>query len=207
MIIAIDGPAAAGKGTVARKLAAYLRFHYLDTGSLYRAVAVTMLSKGLDPADVQAAVEIADKLQPDTIPGKLLRSAEAGEAASIVASIPAVRASLLKFQRDFAMKSPGTVLDGRDIGTVVCPDAPVKIFVTASAAVRARRRHKELVEAGSDISYARVLADIERRDERDSNRSAAPLVAAADAHLLDTSKLDIEGAFQAAIDIVNSHLS
>ncbi len=207
MIIAIDGPAAAGKGTIARKLASHLRFHYLDTGSLYRAVAVTMLSKGLDPADVQAAARTADNLQPDSIPDALLRSAEAGEAASIVAAIPEVRASLLKFQRDFAQKSPGTVLDGRDIGTVVCPDAPVKIFVTASAAERARRRHKELVEAGSDIDLATVLADIERRDERDSNRSSAPLVAAADAHLLDTSKLDIEGAFQAAIDIVNSHLS
>ncbi|MBR9973230.1 (d)CMP kinase [Magnetospirillum sulfuroxidans] len=207
MIIAIDGPAAAGKGTLARRLAAQLGFDYLDTGLIYRAVGMSMLRAGLDPADGEKAETLARALTPADLTAGDLRSDDAAQAASKVAVVPGVRAALLDFQRQFAAQPPGgqgAVLDGRDIGTVVCPDATAKLFVTASVEKRAERRLKELQSRGLDAIQSAVLADMRERDERDSNRSAAPLKAADDAFVLDSSDLDADQAFAVALDYVKS---
>ncbi len=202
MIIAIDGPAASGKGTLGRKLAAHYGLRHLDTGLLYRAVALAVLDAGCAPSDVSVAVAAARALDPGHFDEAALKSPAVGEAASVVSAIPAVRDALLTFQRDFAARPPGAVLDGRDIGTVICPAADVKIFVTATPEVRAGRRAREYAVAGQPADEAAVLADIRQRDERDMNRAAAPLKQAPDAHLLDTTTLDIDAAIRAAIDIV-----
>ena len=197
MIIAVDGPAAAGKGTVARALARHFGYHFLDTGSLYRMVGLAVLRAGGDPAHPVVATAVAKALDPKNYRDEDLRGEAVGAAASLVAVIPEVRAALLHLQRAFARKQPGAVLDGRDIGTVVCPDADVKLFITASPEIRARRRMLELGSA----SYEKILAEIRARDERDSTRAAAPLVAAADAVIIDTSNMDIGEATTAAIRI------
>ncbi len=208
MIIAIDGPAGSGKGTLARNLANALRFPHLDTGKLYRAVGLAVVDKGADPADEQAALQAAQSLNPQALDNKLLLGDEAAAAASKVSAIKSVRAILLAFQRDFASTPPGgakgAVLDGRDIGTVVCPDADVKLFVTASAEVRAERRHKELLDRGEPSIYARVLQDMKARDERDQSRSVAPLKPASDALVVDTSELDADAVFKTAMDIITA---
>ena len=204
MIIAIDGPAASGKGTLGKKLAAHYGLRHLDTGLLYRAVAKAVLDAGREPSDKAAAIAAAQALDPDHFDEAALKSHAVGEAASVVSAIPEVRAALLAFQRDFAAKPPGAVLDGRDIGTVICPDAEVKIFVTARPEVRARRRALEYRAAGRAIDEAAVLADIKKRDDRDMGRAAAPLRQAPDAHLLDTTEMDISSAIRAAIDIVGA---
>jgi len=206
MIIAIDGPAAAGKGTLARQIADHFNYAYLDTGSLYRGVAFLVLKNGGDPASENDALAAARQLELDDLADNSLRTAKIGQAASIVAQIPAVRTEILNFQRRFAAQLPGAVLDGRDIGTIVCPDADIKLFVTASDEERAKRRHAELMARNEPCEYETVLADLRERDRRDRERAVAPLVAAQDAHLLDTSKLDIEAAFQAAIDIISNHI-
>jgi len=203
MIIAVDGPAASGKGTLARRLAGHFGYAYLDTGKLYRAVGYAVLTAGEDPADQAAAVRAAKALRPESLDDPALGSDTAAAAASKVAAIPCVRAALLKFQQDFARTppggAPGAVLDGRDIGTVVCPDAEIKLFVTADLASRAERRHKELIGRGENSIYARVLQDLKERDARDSNRAVAPLRPADDAKTLDTSDLDPDAAFAAAL--------
>lgn len=206
-IIAIDGPAAAGKGTLARRLAAELGYDYLDTGLIYRAVGMKLARAGQDPAEVALAEQAAQSLSPVDLAADDLRIDEAAQAASKVASIPGVRAALLEFQRKFAATPPGgkgAVLDGRDIGTVVCPEAGVKLFVTASVEKRAERRLKELQEKGLGAIYGTVLADMRERDERDTNRAVAPLVPAQDAAVLDTSDLDADQAFAAALEIIRS---
>ena len=202
MIIAIDGPAASGKGTLGKRLAAHFGLRHLDTGLIYRAVAKALLDAGHPLEDRDRAVAAAKTLDPARFDEKTLKGHAIGEAASIVSAIPDVRAALLAFQRDFAAKPPGAVLDGRDIGTVVCPDADVKIFVVAAPEERARRRATELRAAGQPADEAAILADILRRDERDRTRAIAPLVAAADAHELDTTRLDVDRAVAAAIAIV-----
>jgi cytidylate kinase len=202
MIIAIDGPAASGKGTLGKRLAAHYRLRHLDTGLLYRAVAKAVLDAGHPLDDVPRAVTAARQLDPSTFDEKVLKTHALGGAASVVSAIPQVREALMALQRDFAATPPGAVLDGRDIGTVICPEADVKIFVTATPQARARRRAAEMQAAGASVDEKDVLADILRRDERDSNRSVAPLVAAADAVLLDTTQLDIDAAVNAAITIV-----
>ncbi len=202
MIVAIDGPAAAGKGTIAARLAAHYRLPYLDTGLLYRLIGKEMAERGYDLDDGEAAGKLAATLDPTQLEDPNLRGHGAGELASRVAVHPQVREALLQFQRDFAHRSGGAVLDGRDIGTAVCPDADIKIYVTASPEVRARRRTDELRAKGRTIEYERILAEIRERDARDSGRATAPLKAAADAHLLDTTDKDIEAAFRAAVDIV-----
>ena len=204
MIIAIDGPAASGKGTLGKRLAAHYGLRHLDTGLIYRAVTKALVDAGDRLDDVDRAVAAAKALDPDGFDEKVLKSHAIGEAASIVSALPEVRAALLAFQRDFGRAPPGAVLDGRDIGTVIFPEADVKIYVDASPEVRARRRAAEIAGAGGSVSEAEVLADIRRRDERDTRRAAAPLRAASDAHLLDTSHLDIDAAFRAAIDIVEA---
>ena len=200
MIIAVDGPAAAGKGTIARALANHLGYHFLDTGSLYRMVGLAVLRADGDPNDRRAAIAAAQGLDPAGFADNELRSEEVGAAASIVAVIPEVRAALLDLQRDFARQQPGAVLDGRDIGTVVCPDADVKLFVTASPEVRARRRQKEL----GSTDYDAVLAEIHARDQRDSKRAAAPLVPAGDATVIDTSAMTVTEVLEQALSIVRS---
>jgi len=202
MIIAIDGPAASGKGTLGKRLAAFYGLEHLDTGLLYRAVARLMLDKSRPLEDEGAAQAAAVALNLAYIDETRLRGREMGDAASIVSAYPTVRQALLEQQRLFAANAAGAVLDGRDIGTVVCPDAPVKLFVIASPEERARRRHSELVQRGESVSYADVLADIIRRDERDTTRSSAPLRPADDAHVVDTSELDAQAAFEAARAIV-----
>lgn len=202
MIIAIDGPAASGKGTLARRLAEHLGFACLDTGLLYRAVGRDVARQGFRLDDAWAAVSAARSLDPATLADPGLRGTVAGDAASIVARIPEVRAALLAYQRDFARRVPGAVLDGRDIGTVVCPQADVKIFVTASPEVRASRRFTEFQAAGLDVAYETVLADILTRDARDAGRPNAPMAVAPDAMLLDTSNLSIEAAFDAAVGLI-----
>lgn len=206
VVIAVDGPVAAGKGTLARRLADKYGYAYLDTGSLYRAVGAKVLRAGGDPADADFAAKMAESLDESDLAAKDLRSEAVGLAASKVAAIPGVRAALLDYQRRFASQppggKPGAVLDGRDIGTVVCPDAQVKLFVTARDEVRAGRRHKELMDKGESVTFERVLADLRRRDEQDRARSAAPLKPADDALLLDTSDLAIEAAIAAAVDII-----
>lgn len=206
-IIAIDGPAAAGKGTLARRLADELGFDYLDTGLIYRAVGMNVLRAGFDPADVAKAEAAACALQPADLAADDLRADEAAQAASKVAAIAGVRAALLDFQRRFAARPPGgkgAVLDGRDIGTVVCPDAPIKLFVTASLEKRADRRVKELRQRGLAVIPDTVLAEMRERDERDSKRAVAPLVPAHDAIVLDTSDLDADAAFDAAVAFIRS---
>jgi CMP/dCMP kinase len=203
MIIAIDGPAASGKGTLGKKLAAHYGLRHLDTGLLYRAVAKAVLDAGKRPDDAVAAVAAARAL--DTrLDEPTLKGPAIGEAASLVSAIPEVRAALVTFQRDFAAISPGAVIDGRDIGTVICPDADVKLFVTATPEVRARRRAAEYGAQGKTIDEAGVLADILQRDERDTTRAISPLKQATDAHLLDTTNMDISTALRAAIDIVEA---
>ncbi|MGE5546097.1 MAG: (d)CMP kinase [Solirubrobacterales bacterium] len=207
--IAIDGPAAAGKGTLARRLAAELGYDYLDTGLIYRAVGMNVVRSGGDPADAAVAEAAARALKPADLQAPDLRVDQAAQAASKVAAIPGVRAALLDFQRHFAAQPPsgrGAVLDGRDIGTVVCPHAKVKLFVTASLEKRAERRLKELRAGGLDAIQETVLADMRERDERDSKRSVAPLVPADDAHVLDTSELDADQAFAAALLVVRSRI-
>jgi cytidylate kinase len=204
MIIAIDGPAASGKGTLAKRLAAHYGFRHLDTGVIYRAVAHALLQAGADLEDEAAAVRVAETLDPETFENPALKSHDVGSAASIVSAIPRVRAALVEFQRQFAAKPPGAVLDGRDIGTVICPQAEVKIFVIADPRVRAHRRTLEAQSRGEMADEATILADILARDERDQNRAVAPLKQAADAYLLDNSNLDIEGGVRAAIDIVEA---
>jgi len=216
MIVAVDGPSASGKGTLARRLAAALDLAYLDTGLLYRAVGAAVLAVGGDPSEPVAAAAAARNLDLSALDAMPLRREAVGRAASLVAAIPEVRAALLDLQQCFAAAPPGAppgaqagpragaVLDGRDIGTVVCPQAEVKIFVTASAEERARRRHKELLERGEASIYARVVTDLRERDRRDSERAAAPLRPAKDAEVLDTSALDADEAFQAALEIIEA---
>ena len=204
MIIAIDGPAASGKGTLGKRLAAHYGFRHLDSGLLYRAVAKSLIDAGKRSDDSAAAVAIAKTLDLARFDEAALKSPAVGEAASIVSAFPQVRAALVAMQRDFAAQQPGAVLDGRDIGTVICPDADVKIFVTATPQVRAARRALEYQAAGRDIEQAAVLADILERDRRDMSRATAPLKQAPDAHLLDTTDMDISTAFRAAIDIVEA---
>ena len=202
MIIALDGPAASGKGTLARRIAAHHGLSHLDTGLLYRATARALIDAGERLDDEARAVAAARGLALTDFDEDKLRGREMGEAASIVAAIPAVRAALLDMQRAFAHRPGGAVLDGRDIGTVISPDADVKIFVTASPETRANRRALELAGRGEKVDYTAVLDDIRKRDERDSSRSSAPLVKAADAVTLDTTHLDIETALAAALRIV-----
>ena len=202
MIVAIDGPAASGKGTLGRRLAAHYGLRHLDTGLLYRAVAKALLDAGHAPGDEARAVAAAKAIEPARFDEAALKRYEIGEAASVVSALPGVRAALFNFQREFAAAPPGAVLDGRDIGTVICPNADVKIFVTAAPEVRARRRALELQGRGEAAREADVLADIVARDERDRSRATAPLMQAPDAHLLDTSALDIEAAFRAAVALV-----
>ncbi len=199
MIIAVDGPADSGKGTLARRLAQHFGLNYLDTGSLYRAVAFRALAAGADPADPDAAVAAARQIEPADLADPRLREDKVAQAASVVAAIPGVRAALLAFQRDFAKRPPGAVLDGRDIGTVVCPAADAKLFLTATVEARAARRFKELQAGGGPAIYERVLQDMMLRDARDRERRTAPLQRAADAFELDTTALDADAAFAAAL--------
>jgi len=202
MIIAIDGPAASGKGTLGKRLAAHYGLRHLDTGLLYRAVAKAVLDAGARPDDAAQAAAAARSLDPARFDEAALKSAAVGEAASVVSAIGEVRAALFDFQRTFAATPPGAVLDGRDIGTVICPDADVKIFVTATPQVRAQRRTREFRAAGSAAQEAEILADIIRRDARDMSRAVAPLKKAEDAQELDTTRLDVEQAVSAAIELV-----
>jgi len=210
-VVAIDGPAAAGKGTLARRLAEKFALAHLDTGKLYRATALRVLEAGGDPADPEAAVAAARRVDPATLADPLLLSEAVARASSIVSAIPAVREALLAMQRDFAARPPaladniaarGAVLDGRDIGTAVCPDAAVKLFVTASPEARASRRHKELRERGAASIYRHVLEDMKERDARDSERRVAPLAAAPDAVIIDTTGLDADQALEQASKLI-----
>ncbi|MBK0327432.1 (d)CMP kinase [Rhodobacteraceae bacterium F11138] len=200
VVVAIDGPAAAGKGTISKAVAAHFGMAYLDTGSLYRAVAARVL----DGADAVAA---ARGLTAEHLAAPNLRSADVAQMASQVAALPQVRAALVEFQRDFAARPEGAVLDGRDIGTVICPDAQVKLFVTARPEIRARRRYDEQAAQGASDSFDMVLADVRARDERDMNRADAPLKPAGDAVLIDTSDLDIDAAVAAAIRAIAPQVS
>jgi cytidylate kinase len=204
MIIAIDGPAASGKGTLGKRLAAHYGLRHLDTGLLYRAVAKAVLDAGDRPDDAVRAAAAAKSLDPATFDEAALKSQQVGEAASRVSAIEEVRAALRQFQKAFAAAPPGAVLDGRDIGTVICPDADVKIFVTATPEVRAQRRTLEFRRAGLTVDESDILADILRRDARDTGRAISPLKQAADAHLLDTTSMDTEAAFDAAVAIVEN---
>ena len=207
LIVAIDGPAAAGKGTLARRVAAEYNLAYLDSGSLYRGTALTLLREGLAAPDEPAAVNAAQKLRPELLTDPELRAEATGRLASRVAAIPAVRTALLDWQRDFAQHPPagkrGAVLDGRDIGTVVLPDAMVKLFITASDEARAMRRFKELQGTGETAIYARVLEDMRERDARDTARSTAPMRPAEDALIIDTSALDADQVFRLAKDHID----
>ncbi len=205
MIIAMDGPAASGKGTLAKKLAQHYELEHLDTGALYRAVARDMIAAGKPLDDEQAAAVIAREIDPGSLEDPQLRTAETGEAASRVAKLKPVRAALVDYQRKFAERPGGAIIEGRDIGTVVCPNADVKLFIEASTEVRAARRHKELIEAGADISYAEIHAQITARDTLDRTREISPLLPAEDALLLDTSDLGIEAAFEAAINLIDTN--
>jgi CMP/dCMP kinase len=204
MIIAIDGPAASGKGTIAKRVASVYGLYHLDTGLIYRAVAKAVLDGGYSPDDAARATAAAIALDPAKFNENALKLQAITEAASIVAAIPQVRQALMNYQREFATRPPGAVLDGRDIGTVIAPGADVKLFVVASPEVRAARRVRELRARGERADEAEVLADLLRRDERDSRRTAAPLKPAADAHLLDTTHLGIDAAFRAAVDIIEA---
>jgi CMP/dCMP kinase len=202
MIVAIDGPAASGKGTLAKRIAQYFGLAHLDTGLLYRAVARDVRKRGGALDDAKGAAEAARSLDPATLDDPELRSPGVGEAASVVARIPAVRAAMLEYQRRFAQRPEGAVLDGRDIGTVVCPDADVKIYVTATPEVRAERRCLEMKGRGENTTHKAVLADIRQRDARDATREVSPMLPAVDAVLLDTTDLDIEAAFNTAVGVI-----
>ena len=202
MIIAIDGPAASGKGTLARRIAKHYGLNYLDTGLIYRAVARDVLRAGKATSDVDAAIAAAKTLDPTTLDDPSLKDRGIADHASIVAGYTEVRAILLQFQRDFANRPPGAVMDGRDIGTVVCPQADAKLFITATPEVRAFRRHRELFQKGESVGLDHVLQVIQKRDARDSERSAAPMKPADDADLLDTSNLSIVAAFDAAVGLI-----
>ncbi len=204
--IAIDGPAAAGKGTLSRKIAETYGFHHLDTGLTYRATAKALLDAGLPLDDESVAEKVAMELDLAGLDRSVLSRHDIGEAASRIAVMTPVRRALVKAQQRFAAKEPGTVLDGRDIGTVVCPDAPVKLYVTASPDVRARRRHDEILANGGVADYDAIFAEVRKRDERDMGRADSPLKPAEDAHLLDTSEMSIEAAFQAARAIIDAAL-
>lgn len=206
MIIAIDGPTASGKGTIAKRIAAHYGFRRLDTGALYRAVALALIDAHLDPANEEAAIRAARTLDAGNIDEYRIRSAEVGYAASIVAAMPGVRQALRELQRAFAVAPGGAVLDGRDIATVICPDADVKLFVTASLEERARRRWLELEARGESVDLADLTAQISARDERDANRPISPLKQAPDAHLLDTTGLSIDEAAAAARRIIDAAL-
>ena len=210
-VVAIDGPAASGKGTLARRLAAYFNLAHLDTGKLYRATAFLALARGGDPADPAAAEAAARQVDPATLDDPRLLSEAVAQASSVVAAMPEVRAALLRFQREFAARPPGgrrgAVLDGRDIGTAVCPDAAVKLFVTASPEVRAERRVRELRRRGAAAIYQNVLQDMTERDARDEGRRAAPLAAASDAVIIDTTALDADQAFERASEIIGRALA
>ncbi|MGI6245487.1 MAG: (d)CMP kinase [Pseudochelatococcus sp.] len=206
MIVAIDGPAASGKGTLAKRLAAHYGLPYLDTGMLYRGVARRMLDAGAPLDDAGAATEFAQAFTPGSDDDERLRGRDMGEAASIVAAHPPVREALLALQRAFARQPGGAVLDGRDIGTVICPDADIKLFITATPEVRAHRRALEFAARGEAVDEAAILAEIRQRDARDAQRAAAPLTMAADAVMLDTSGLDVAGVVAAALAIVEGKL-
>ncbi len=210
-VVAIDGPTASGKGTLAKRLARHLDFAHLDSGLLYRAVGLVLLRAGKDPADRQAAAEAARSLDSGGLADPELRSERTGQAASVVAAIPEVRAALLDFQRRFAASPPGggkgAVLDGRDIGTVVCPDARAKIFLDAGVEQRAARREKELRQRGEIIIEGAVLRDLQERDARDRNRAVAPLMRAGDAFVLDTTDMDADQAFEVALAYIRSRNS
>ncbi len=204
MIIAVDGPAAAGKGTISRRLAQHYGLKYLDTGTLYRAVGRDVIAQNADTDDDQAIANIAKNLDPLTLDDPILRAQKTADMASVVAKIPDVRQALLTYQREFSCQKPGAVLDGRDIATVICPDAKVKLFITASAQERAQRRFKELKDSNSEAeSYEVILAKIEERDERDMNRAEAPLKKADDAYLIDTTNLSIEDSYSKAIRYID----
>ena len=207
LVIAIDGPAASGKGTLARRLATHYGLPHLDTGLTYRAVAQALLQVGLPLDNEELAAEVASSIDLGALDREVLSTHEIGEAASKVAVMSSVRRALVEAQRKFAVSGEGAVLDGRDIGTVVCPDADVKLYITAAPEVRARRRHDEILSKGSAADYDEILADIEKRDERDMNRADSPLKPAEDAHLIDTSEMDIESAFRATLDYVEDVLS
>lgn len=208
VVIAVDGPAASGKGTLARRLAAELGYAYLDTGLLYRAVGLALLRAGQDPADADAAAAAAAAFEAGSadLSDPALRDEETGKAAGIVAAIPAVRAALIDVQRRFAANPPaaaaGAVLDGRDIGTVICPDADYKFFIEADIEERARRRVKELQDRGDAVIPARVLQEMKERDERDRTRAVAPLAPAADASVIDTTNLNADAAFALAMSFI-----
>lgn len=204
--IAIDGPAAAGKGTLSRLIASHYGFHHLDTGLTYRATARAMLDQGVPLDDELLAAAFAAKVDLAGLDRSVLSAHGIGEAASKIAVMPAVRRALVEAQRRFAAREPGTVLDGRDIGTVVCPEAPVKLYVTASPEVRARRRFDEIIGSGEPADYERIFAEVRQRDERDMNRADSPLKPAEDAHLLDTSEMSIEAAFRAARSLIDAAL-
>ena len=203
-VIAIDGPAASGKGTIAADLGREYGFPVLDTGLLYRAVGVTVQREGGDPADAATAEAVARRLDPSQLEDPAFRTREAGEAASVAAAHPGVRVALREFQQSFAAREPGAVIDGRDIGTVIAPDAPAKLYVTASAEERARRRWLQLSADDPGLSYEDVLQDIERRDDRDAGRADAPMKPAEDAVLLDTTEMTISAAADAARRIVEA---
>ncbi|RKE78234.1 (d)CMP kinase [Rhizobium sp. AG855] len=207
MIIAIDGPAAAGKGTLSRKIAETYGFHHLDTGLTYRATAKALIDAGLPLDDEAVAEKVARELDLGGLDREVLSAHAIGEAASKIAVMPAVRRALVEAQRAFSTRLPGTVLDGRDIGTVVCPQAPVKLYVTASPEVRARRRYDEIIAKGLDADFEAIFADVKKRDERDMGRADSPLKPAEDAHLLDTSEMSIEAAFSAAKILIDAALT
>ncbi|WP_244618615.1 (d)CMP kinase [Rhizobium sp. 18065] len=206
MIIAIDGPAAAGKGTLSRRIAETYGFHHLDTGLTYRATAKALLDAGQPLDNESVAEETARTVELAGLDRDILSAHEIGEAASKIAVMPSVRRALVEAQRAFSTREPGTVLDGRDIGTVVCPQAPVKLYVTASPEVRARRRFDEIIGKGGSADFDAIFEDVKRRDERDMGRADSPLKPAADAHLLDTSEMSIEAAFQAAKILIDAAL-
>jgi cytidylate kinase len=209
-VITVDGPSAAGKGTLARRLAGHFGFEFLDTGALYRGVGLAVLRQGLDPADEKAATAAAKALNPEILSDPAIRTEDTSTAASKVAAIPSVRAAILNWQRDFARdaasSSGGAVLDGRDIGTVVCPDADAKLFITASQEARAERRVKELQARGETAIYARVLQDMQERDARDQGRSISPTKPATDALIIDTSDLTADQVFERALAFIASKM-
>lgn len=206
-VVAIDGPAAAGKGTLSRRIAETYGFQHLDTGLTYRATAKALLDAGLPLDDEQVAEEMARQLDLGGLDRSVLSRHEIGEAASKIAVMSSVRRALVEAQQAFSRREPGTVLDGRDIGTVVCPHAPVKLYVTASPEVRARRRFDEIIAGGGEADFEVIFADVKKRDERDMGRADSPLRPADDAHLLDTSEMSIEAAFQAAKSLIDAALT
>lgn len=207
VVIAVDGTAASGKGTIAKKLAQHFGFHHLDSGSLYRLVALGVSEAKGDPNDESDALKAAQAIDPSKASDPRIRSAEIGRLASQVSVFPKVRAALLEYQRAFARRAPGAVIDGRDIGTIVCPDAQAKLFVDARPDIRARRRWLELKSYGDGRSEPAILAELRERDMRDAARAVAPMKPAKDAALLDTSELDIDAAFKAALALVERSLT